>query len=79
MRWPSYLGLTLANLTIKWGETAAYPPVAGIIIPQGLMGLTERLVSATPVTFVKAHQMSSDSVMGLKSGSIQALIADPCD
>lgn len=31
------------------------------------------------MTFVKAHQISSDSEMGLKVGSIQALIADPLD
>lgn len=31
------------------------------------------------MTFVKAHQISSDRVMRLKLGSIKALIADPCD
>ena len=48
-------------------------------MPHKLIGLKERPISATPVTFVKAHQISSDSEMGLKEGSIQALIADPRD
>lgn len=69
----------LANLTAQGAANPAYAPFAGIIIPQGLIGLIERPVSATPVTFVKAHQISSDSVIGLKLGSMQALIADPCD
>ena len=48
-------------------------------MPHKLIGLRVRPVSATPVTFVKAHQISSDSEMGLKEGSIQALIAEPRD
>ena len=79
MRSPSYLGLTSVILIAEWIENLAYASSAGRIIPHGLIGLTERAISATLVTFVKAHQMSSDNEMGLKVGSIQALKADPRD
>ena len=79
VRLPAYLGFMLASLTAEGAYSSAYAPFAGSIIPQVLIALPERLISATPVTFVKAHQMYSDREMGLKVGSIQALIADPND
>lgn len=69
----------LANVRLAGNRERTYASDAGIVIDQKLNGLVLRPISLTPVILVKAHHMSSDTVMTEVSGSRQALKADPCD
>lgn len=66
-------------MTAEWDKNPAYAPFAAIVIAPELVGLPERPTSATPVTFMKAYQISSDRKIGLMLGFIQALVFDPRD